>query len=57
MQLADKYKEVILLYYYQEMKLTEIARVTGLTPSAVSRRIKKAHARLHELLGKEYLHG
>lgn len=57
MQLADKYKEVILLYYYQEMKLTEIAQVTGLTPSAVSRRIKKAHARLHELLGKEYLHG
>lgn len=57
MQLEDKYKEVILLYYYQEMKLTEIARVTGLTPSAVSRRIKKAHARLHELLGKEYLHG
>lgn len=57
MQLADKYKEVILLHYYQEMTMTEIAAVIGVTPSMVSRRIKKAHARLHELLGKEYLHG
>lgn len=57
MQLPDKYKEVILLYYFQEMKLSEIASVVGVTTSVVSRRIKKAHEALHSVLGKEYLNG
>lgn len=56
-QLPDKLKEVILLYYYQEMTMPEIARIVGVTPSMVSRRIKKAHAKLHGVLGKEYLYG
>ncbi len=56
-QLPDKLKEVILLYYYQEMTMPEIAKIVGVTPSMVSRRIKKAHAKLHDLLGKEFLYG
>lgn len=56
-RLPDKLKEVILLYYYQEMTMTEIAQIVGVSPSMVSRRIKKAHARLHGVLGKEYLYG
>lgn len=56
-QLPDKLKEVVLLYYYQELTMPEIAGIVGVTPSMVSRRIKKAHAKLHGLLGKEYLHG
>lgn len=57
LQLPDKDKEVILLYYYQELTMQEIASTIGITASMVSRRIKKAHARLHGLLGKEYLYG
>lgn len=57
MQLPDKYKEVILLHYFQEMKMSEIASIIGITTSVVSRRIKKAHEALHSLLGKEYLYG
>ena len=56
-QLPDKLKEVILLYYYQEMTMPEIAWIVGVTPSMVSKRIKKAHAKLHSVLGKEYLYG
>lgn len=56
-QLPDKLKEVILLYYYQEMTMPEIAKIVGVTPSMVSKRIKKAHAKLHGVLGKEFLYG
>lgn len=56
-RLPDKLKEVILLYYYQEMTMTEIAQIVGVSPSMVSRRIKKAHAKLYGVLGKEYLYG
>ena len=57
MQLPDKYKEVILLHYFQEMKMSEIASTIGVATSVVSRRIKKAHEALHAVLGKEYLYG
>lgn len=56
-QLPAKLKEVILLYYYQEMTMPEIAKIVGVTPSMVSKRIKKAHAKLHGVLGKEFLYG
>ena len=56
-QLPDKLKEVVLLYYYQEMTMPEIAKIVGVTPSMVSRRIKKAHAKLHGMLEKEDFHG
>lgn len=55
-QLPDKLKEVILLYYYQELTLVEIAQIVGVSPSMVSRRLKKAQAKLQEVLGKEFLY-
>lgn len=56
-KLPDKLKEVILLYYYQEIPMPEIAQIVGVTTSMVSKRIKKAHAKLHDVLGKEFLYG
>ena len=53
MRLPDKYKEVILLYYFQDMPLKDIAPMVGITKSMVSRRISKACALLHGLLGEE----
>lgn len=53
MRLPDKYKEVILLHYFQDMPLKDIAPVVGITKSMVSRRISKARAMLHGLLGEE----
>lgn len=56
-QLPDKLKEVILLYYYQELSMPEIAKIIGVSPTSVSKRIKKAHVKLQSVLGKEYLYG
>ena len=55
-QLPDKYRKVILLRYYQELSVTEISEIAGVSASMISRRIRKAHARLHAILGKEYLY-
>lgn len=56
-RLPAKYREAILLRYYQALPLQEVARVIGLTPSMASRRVKKACELLRDILGKEYLHG
>ena len=42
MGLPGKYKQVILLYYYQGLTLDETGKVLGLTRSCVYRRLKKA---------------
>ena len=55
--LPDKYKEVILLHYYQNMNVRETAQALGLAPSAVSNRLKNAHARLKSLLERRDFHG
>lgn len=48
-RLPEKYRDVILLYYYQDMTLQEAAQVLKTTPSTLSKRL--AHARA--LLKKE----
>lgn len=57
MRLPDRYRDVILLHYFQDMPITDIAPIVGVTKSMVSRRVKKARALLHGLLGEEYPHG
>lgn len=42
MKMSPKYKEVILLYYYQDMKIREIAKVLQRPESTVSIRFKRA---------------
>ncbi|MOA24629.1 RNA polymerase factor sigma C [compost metagenome] len=39
-KLSSKYKEVLLLYYYQDMKIREIAEVLQIPESTVSVRLK-----------------
>lgn len=56
-RLPEKLKTAVLLYYFQELTLQETAIIIGVTPSMVSRRIRKARAMLRDALGKEYLHG
>lgn len=46
MQLPSKYKEVILLFYYQGMKITEIAEALHIPDRTVSTRLKRARERL-----------
>jgi len=46
MRLPDKHRQIILLYYYQQMTLREMGEVLGLKPSSVHHRLKKAEAAL-----------
>lgn len=56
MHLPDKLREAVLLYYYQEMTMAEVAQAVGVTPSMVCRRLKKAHVQLRGMLGEEDLY-
>lgn len=48
--LPPKYKEVILLHYYQELKLSEIAEILGESESTIKTRLKRARDMLRSEL-------
>lgn len=47
-KLEEKYREVIVLFYYQELSTKEIAHVTGIPRTTVEFRLKKARAVLKD---------
>ena len=51
--LPDKYREVIVLVYAQDMKLREAAAQLRLPVPTVSTRLRRARARLAQLLSEE----
>lgn len=52
--LPEKYKTVIILHYYNLMKIDEIAEVLNISDSAVKKRLERARKKLKESLeGKE----
>lgn len=54
MNLPKKEREVILLYYYQEMNMCEVAATLGIAQPTVSYRLKRARDRLRqELEGRD----
>ena len=54
MNLPKKEREAVLLYYYQDMNVSEIADVLGVTQPTVSYRLKRAREKLRqELEGRE----
>lgn len=48
--LKPKYKEVILLFYYEQLKVKEIARILHITESAVTVRLTRAREQLKSSL-------
>ncbi len=57
MQLPSKLKEVIMLYYWQDMNVSEIAHSLGVAQSTVSRRLQHARDKLHDVLDRRYKNG
>lgn len=53
LRLPDKLREVVFLYYYDDMKLSEIARLTGVSVSTVSDRLVRARSKLYDGLKGE----
>lgn len=54
MALKPMYKEVILLFYYEDMKISEIAQVLSTPESTISVRLKRAREQLKKQLGGWY---
>lgn len=52
-RLPARHREVILLYYYQDMTLQEVADTLRTAPSTVSKRLKQARGKLRLLLDED----
>ena len=52
-QLSPELREVTILYFFQELKQKEIARILGIGLPLVKYRIRRAKELLEQLLGKE----
>ncbi len=52
-KLPEKYRIVIYLYYYEEMKVAEIAKILKITSSAVKARLMRGREQLKILIEKE----
>lgn len=53
--LKPKYREVILLYYYQELSIREIAEVLGQKEPTVKARLQRAREQLRMRLKEDFL--
>lgn len=53
MNLGVKYREIIFLYYYQDLKVNEIATVLNISESSVKMRLQRARTKLKEDFEKE----
>lgn len=51
--LSEELQEVIILYYFQELKLSEIAKVLQISLSLVKYRLTRAKKKLEDYLRKE----
>lgn len=54
LSLPRKYREVVLLRYYEEMSLEEIARTLKVAPGTVSARLTRARRKLKPMLEEWY---
>ena len=50
MRLPAREREAVLLRYFQNMTLAEVAQVLGISATAVAKRLKKAHEHLDPVL-------
>ena len=53
MQLPEKYRTVIHLFYYEELSVEEIGKITKSKASTVRTRLTRARRELKNLLDKE----
>lgn len=57
MELPVKLREAILLRFYQDMSVNEMAAALGITPAAVSNRLTRAKSKLRSALERRGYHG
>ena len=55
MKLPNKYKDVITLYYYEDLKVEEIANILNETPSCVRKRLERGREKIKKEIENERL--
>jgi len=55
MALPERFRLVLTLYYVEEYRIDDIARIIGKTPSAVKMRLQKGRRLLEDKYRREYL--
>ncbi len=53
MQLKPRYRDIVYLYYYENMKIHEIADVLHISRSAAGTGLSRARRQLRQLLGED----
>ena len=48
--LPDEFRQVVLLYYYDDVTYRDVARMLGVSPATVNARLTRARALLRERL-------
>ena len=56
-ELSPELREIMILFYFQDCKLTEIANILQISLPLVKYRLRRAREELKQLLGKEEKHG
>lgn len=56
LQLPIKYREVIVLHYYKELKIDEIAGILGCSSNTVKTRLKRGREKLKPILERGDIH-
>lgn len=52
-RLSEELQEVLILYYFQEFQIKEIAKILGISVSLVKYRLGEGKKKLREELGEE----
>ena len=52
--LPEKYKTIIVLYYYDDMKIKDISTILKISESAVKKRLERARNRIKEIIERNY---
>ena len=55
MTMPEKFRLVLSLYYIEERRIEEIAKIIGRTPSAVKMRLQKGRRMLEKIYREEYM--
>ena len=54
MSLPDKYRIAVYMYYYEEYSTAEIAKITGKNDVTIRSLLRRARAKLKEMLKEDY---
>lgn len=52
--LEQPYRTTVVLFYYENLSVLEIAQITETTPAAVKKRLSRARNMLRELLKEDF---